>query len=601
VKTVLSFACLCGILFAQNKIFIPMDGSQTDHLRAYGIAYRTLARGVNVDWLLNWEGGSFMCDQNKATAAECDSLGVLYRIISASEAATIVSRMDETNANPVLLEKAPRVAVYIPPYEEPWDDAVSLALEYAGIPYDRVWDREVLAGQLRKYDWLHLHHEDFTGQHGKFYGSYRDADWYRQQVEVNEAIAKELGYASVPEEKKAVARAIREYVTGGGFLFAMCSGPITLDIALAAEGVDITDAVYDGDPPDPDFQSRLDFGKAMALKDAQLITSPYIYEHSDVDVTREASLRGENTYFSLFEFSAKFDPVPTMLTQDHTGVVKEFMGQDTGFRKDKLKSGVVIMGQVEGTEEAKYIYGAYGKGFFSFLGGHDPEDYQHMVGDPPTDLRLFRNSPGYRLILNNVLFPAAKREKLKTSLPLRWAFSLAAGPRYTTSSGRESDAISWETSATGLVGFSSGLMLGLGLGFSLFDTRSGDIPSGGLGEGYLGNAFNERLAFLWSPPDDTDSRAFLPRLTAELILFNLHYRYEERGVGGFRASPYAWHSSLVFQLSAGVVIARLLQFDISAAAGPGAPGVHPGESIGYPANPWSLAISGRFWFMRGSW
>jgi len=601
VKTALSFVCLCGVLFSQNKIFIPMDGSQTDHLRAYGVAYRTLARGVNVDWLLNWEGGSFMCDQNKATAAECDSLGVLYRIISASEAATIVSRMDETNANPVLLEKAPRVAVYIPPYEEPWDDAVSLALEYAGIPYDRVWDREVLAGQLRKYDWLHLHHEDFTGQHGKFYGSYRDADWYRQQVEVNEAIAKELGYASVPEEKKAVARAIREYVTGGGFLFAMCSGPITLDIALAAEGVDITDAVYDGDPPDPDFQSRLDFGKAMALKDAQLITSPYIYEHSDVDVTREASLRGENTYFSLFEFSAKFDPVPTMLTQDHTGVVKEFMGQDTGFRKDKLKSGVVIMGQVEGTEEAKYIYGAYGKGFFSFLGGHDPEDYQHMVGDPPTDLRLFRNSPGYRLILNNVLFPAAKREKLKTSLPLRWAFSLAAGPRYTTSSGRESDAISWETSATGLVGFSSGLMLGLGLGFSLFDTRSGDIPSGGLGEGYLGNAFNERLAFLWSPPDDTDSRAFLPRLTAELILFNLRYRYEERGVGGFRASPYAWHNCPVFQLSAGVVIARLLQFDISAAAGPGAPGVHPGESIGYPANPWSLAISGRFWFMRGSW
>ncbi len=576
-----------------------MDASQTDHLRAYGVAYRTLARGVNVEWLLNWEGGSFMCDYNTATAAECDSLGVFYRVISASEAAAILARMEETNANPVLLEKAPRVAVYIPPYEEPWDDAVSLALEYAGIPYDRVWDREVLSGGLKKYDWLHLHHEDFTGQYGKFYGSYRDTDWYRKQVEINEAMAKDLGYPSVPEEKKAVARAIREYVTGGGFLFAMCSGPITLDIALAAEGVDITEAVYDGDPPDPDFQSRLDFGKAMALKDAQLIASPYIYEHSDADVTREASLRGENTYFSLFEFSAKFDPVPTMLTQDHTGVVKEFMGQDTGFRKDKLKSGVVVMGQVEGTEEAKYIYGAYGKGFFSFLGGHDPEDYQHMVGDPPTDLRLFRNSPGYRLILNNVLFPAAKREKLKTSIPLRWAFSLAAGPRYTTASGRESDAISWEANAAGLVGFSSGLMLGLGLGFSMFDSRSGDIPSGGLGEGYLGNAFSERLILLWSRPAGPGHIPFPPVFKAELMLFNLRYRYEERGIGGFRASPYAWHSCPVLQLSAGALLARFLRVDLSAAVGSAAPGVHPGETIGYPAYPWSVALSTGLFLQKG--
>lgn len=575
-----------------------MDGSQTDHLRAYGVAYRTLARGVNVDWLLNWEGGSFMCDQNNLTAADCDSLGVLYRVISASEAASIIARMEETNANPVLLEKAPRIAVYIPPYEEPWDDAVSLALEYAGIPYDRIWDREVLSGALKKYDWLHLHHEDFTGQYGKFYGSYRDADWYKKQVKVNEAIARELGYTSVPEEKKAVARAIREYVSGGGFLFAMCSGPITLDIALAAEGVDITDAVYDGDPPDPDFQSRLDFGKAMALRDAQLTTSPYIYEHSDVDVTQEASLRGKNTYFSLFEFSAKFDPVPTMLTQDHTGVVKEFMGQDTGFRRDKLKSGVVIMGQVEGTEEAKYIYGAYGKGFFSFLGGHDPEDYQHMVGDPPTDLRLFRNSPGYRLILNNVLFPAAKREKLKTSLPLRPAFVLAIGPRYTPASGRESDALSWEAGAAGLVGFPSGLMLGLGAGFSMFDSRSASLLSGACGEGYRGKAFNERFILLWSPLFGHDSSILLPVLSAELILFNLHYRYEERGIGGFRASPYAWHNCPVLQMSAGVLIARLLQVEISAASGPGAPGVHPGETIGYPANPWSVALSARLFLQK---
>ncbi|MEO0141146.1 MAG: hypothetical protein ABIM88_06340 [candidate division WOR-3 bacterium] len=587
----------CGLILAQEKILIPMDASQTDHLRAYGVAYRTLARGVTVEWLLNWEGGSFMCDHNKATAAECDSLGVLYRVISPSEASSIHARIEEANANAVLLEKAPRVAVYIPPYEEPWDDAVSLALEYAGIPYDRIWDREVLSGQLRKYDWLHLHHEDFTGQYGKFYGSYRNAPWYLQQVEINEAIAKELGYPNVPEEKKAVARAIREYVSGGGFLFAMCSGPITMDIALAAEGIDITEEVYDGDPPDPDFQSRLDFTKAMALKDARLITSPYIYEHSDVDVTREASLRGENTYFSLFEFSAKFDPVPTMLTQDHTGVVKEFMGQDTGFRKDNLKPEVVIMGQVEGTEEAKYIYGAYGKGFFSFLGGHDPEDYQHMVGDPPTDLRLHRNSPGYRLILNNVLFPAAKREKLKTSAP-GWGFALVGGPRYTTAAGHESPGLSWEISALGLMGISAGLTSGLGFGLSWFDSRSGDLPNGGCGEGYLGKGFNGRLTLIWDPMAERISQTIRPRLTAEAILFGIHYRYEERGAGGTRVSPYTWRVLPVIQMSAGATLGPHLQIDLSVATGAAAPGVHPGETIGYPAYPWSFALTSRLWSQK---
>ncbi len=395
-------------------MLIPMDQTQTDHLRAYGVAYRTVARGTKVQWLLNWRGGSFMCQANDATARDCDSVGVLYEILSEAQAQAVLSQMEKMNANPVVLEKAPRVAVYIPDYQEPWDDAVSMALDYAGIPYDRIWDQEVLTGRLSGYDWLHLHHEDFTGQFGKFYASYRNAPWYQHQVQVNQDMAKKMGFPDVQSEKRAVARAIKEFVAKGGFLFAMCSAPITLDIALASQGVDIYDSVYDSDPPDPDFQAKLDFSKTLAFKDFHLYTSPYVYEHSDIDMTNQASLRGPDTYFTLFEFSAKFDPVPTMLTQNHTSVVKEFLGQDTGFDTSKIKQSVVIMGQVKGTREAKYIYGAFGKGFFSFLGGHDPEDYQHFVNDPPTDLRLHRHSPGYRLILNNVLFPAAKKQKLKT-------------------------------------------------------------------------------------------------------------------------------------------------------------------------------------------
>ncbi len=413
-RLVVPLFIIVSLLGAQNKILIPMDFSQTDHLKAYGIAYKVLERGIDVEWLLNYRGGSFMMDDYPEIEQLCQLKGVRYEIVTPTQQAQIYAEIEENNMNNVLLEKAPKVAVYIPPYAEPWDDAVALALEYAEIPYDRIYDEDILKGKLFEYDWLHLHHEDFTGQYGKFYAAYHNADWYKKQVEVNEAIARKLGFKKVSQLKLAVAKQIKEFVRRGGFLFAMCSAPATLDIALAAEGIDIVGSVYDGDPYDPDANSKLDYSKTLAFTDFKLILNPYQYEHSDIDVTREAAMRGPNTYFTLFEFSAKFDPVPTILTQNHTSVIKEFLGQDTGFRRSKIKKNVVIMAEVKGTDEVKYIYGNYGKGFFSFLGGHDPEDYQHFVGDPPTDLRLHKNSPGYRLILNNVLFPAAKKRKLKT-------------------------------------------------------------------------------------------------------------------------------------------------------------------------------------------
>lgn len=400
--------------FIWGSILIPMDSAQTDHLRAYGIAYKALEMGINVEWLLNYRGGSFLMDDVEEIEKLCIIKGVTFEKISSTDVAEIYRIIEENNMNNILLEKAPRVAVYIPHYVEPWDDAVSLALDYADIPYDRIYDEDILSGKLFNYDWLHLHHEDFTGQYGKFYLSYRNADWYKEQVRVNEEIAKKLGFKKVSQLKLAVAKQIKLYVEKGGFLFAMCSAPATLDIALAAEGVDIVGDVYDGDPYDPDANSKLDYSKTFAFTNFKLRLNPLEYEHSDIDVTREAARRGPNTYFTLFEFSAKYDPVPTLLTQDHTPVIKEFLGQDTGFRRDRIKKGVIILAEVKGTEEVKYVYGNYGKGFFSFLGGHDPEDYQHFVGDPPTRLDLHRNSPGYRLILNNVLFPAAQRKKLKT-------------------------------------------------------------------------------------------------------------------------------------------------------------------------------------------
>ncbi len=408
------FSLLGGFLWSQSYLLVPMDSRQTDHLRAYGVAYHALELGLETEWLLNYRGGSFLIQASPEITAYAGVLGVTVEPLSASEVQQIYQVMDQANMNRVVLEKPPRVAVYIPPYAEPWDDAVSLALTYARIPFDRIYDREILNGKLADYDWLHLHHEDFTGQFGKFYASYRNAEWYRRQVETSTRLARELGFQKVWQLKHAVALKIREFVRGGGFLFAMCSAPITLDIALAAGPVDIVATPFDGDPPDSHAQEKLDFSQTLAFQNFRIYPDPLVYEHSDIDVTREAARRGPHTYFTLFDFSAKFDPVPTILTQNHTRVIREFLGQDTGFRKDRLKDNVVIMGEVLGTQEAKYIYGNYGKGFFSFLGGHDPEDYQHFIGDPPTDLSLHKHSPGYRLILNNVLFPAAQKQPLKT-------------------------------------------------------------------------------------------------------------------------------------------------------------------------------------------
>ncbi|MFH1861528.1 MAG: asparagine synthetase B [bacterium] len=394
-----------------------MDLSQPNHLKAYGVAYWVLEQGVNVEWLLNYRGGSFLIPATNALERLCLLRGVSCETVNSSQIAAIFANIEGGNMERILLEKAPKVAVYVPPNFQPWDDAVTLALEYAEIPYEKIFDQEVLSGKLMQYDWLHLHHEDFTGQYGKFYGLYRGTQWYLEEQALYEEIARNLGYSSVQEEKKAVARIIKEYVKEGGFLFAMCAATDSYDIALAAEGVDIAATVFDGTPTDPDCQSKLDYSKTLAFDNFTLITDPLVYEFSDIDTTPQTgfSPRGDLLdYFTLFEFSAKYDPVPTMLTQDHTSVVKGFMGQTTAFRKSLIKKDVVIMGEVEGANEVKYLHGDYGKGTFTFYGGHDPEDYRHQVGDPPTQLELYPNSPGYRLILNNILFPAARKKEQKT-------------------------------------------------------------------------------------------------------------------------------------------------------------------------------------------
>ncbi|MDH7515295.1 MAG: asparagine synthetase B [Bacteroidota bacterium] len=403
-------------LTAQQKLLIPMDLDQTDHLRAYGIAYWALSRGVEVDWLLNYRGGSFMMPYQPFVETECRIRGVSSVALDGNRAAAVYAEVQDeaNNTDVVRLEKAPKIAVYVPPNFQPWDDAVTLALEYAQIPYDKVWDEEVLKGKLYEYDWLHLHHEDFTGQYGKFYAQFNSSPWYIQQVAVNEAMAKQLGYKKVSELKKAVVRAIKDYVGNGGFMFAMCSATDTYDIALAAEATDICDVMYDGDPPDPDCQEKLDYSKTFAFTDFKLVMNPLEYEYSDIDMTPALGGRPDNDYFTLFDFSAKYDPVPTMLVQDHVNVVPGFLGQTTAFRKSLIKKSVIILGEKKGTEEVKYLHGNYGRGTFTWYGGHDPEDYQHLVGDPPTDLTLYKNSPGYRLILNNVLFPAAKKKQQKT-------------------------------------------------------------------------------------------------------------------------------------------------------------------------------------------
>jgi hypothetical protein len=397
-----------------DKLLIPMDLSQSDHLRAYGIAYRAIGRGLDVEWLLNFRGGSFMMAYDQTVEKECAVNGVRWEEVAASGVLQIYQTIEENNMETVLLEKAPRIAVYIPENFEPWDDAVTLALEYAGIPYDQVWDDDVLNGVLPKYDWLHLHHEDFTGQYGKFYGSQRNADWYKAEVRMNEELAQRLGFAKVSRLKLSVVLAIKQYIANGGFVFSMCSACDTYEIALAASQTDICHDIYDGDPFDTRANEKLDFTPCLGFENFQVVLDPLVYEHSTIDVMQEASRRGPNTYISLFDFSAKFDPVPAMLVQNHTSLVKEFLGQCSGFRRTNVKVAVLTLGEVVGTEEVKYLHGDYGKGTFTYLAGHDPEDYQHFVGDPPTDLNLHRNSPGYRLILNNVLFPAARKKELKT-------------------------------------------------------------------------------------------------------------------------------------------------------------------------------------------
>lgn len=400
-----------------NTIFISMDDSQANHLKAYGIAYWVIEQGVEVDWLLNHKGGSFMMNYFQKIENELIIRGVSYTIISDAEYNRILSDIANPSSNTDImkLEKAPRVAVYSPKSALPWDDAVTLVLTYAEIPYDVIFDDELMYDELPKYDWLHLHHEDFTGQFGKFEGSYANFPWYRRQkIEFHES-AKKHGFTKVSELKLAVVKKIQTFVAGGGFLFAMCSATDTYDIALAAEGVDIVGSVYDGDPPDMDAQKRLDYSKTFAFKDFKLRMNPIEYEYSDID--NQPGSRGlsqNNDYFTLFEFSAKWDPIPTMLTQNHEKIIKGFMGQTTGFKKQLVKSDIVVMGETNGFDEVKYIHGVFGKGFWTFYGGHDPEDYQHRVGEEPTDLNLHPNSAGYRLILNNILFPAAKKKKQKT-------------------------------------------------------------------------------------------------------------------------------------------------------------------------------------------
>ena len=400
-----------------QKIMIPMDQAQNDHLKAYGIAYYSLTKSINVEWLLNYRGGAFLFDENQLIISECKIRGVSFEKINTSDLVSLYSTIDQNNMDIVLLEKNPKIAIYTPPNKQPWDDAVTLALTYAEVDYETLWDEEVHLGKLEKYDWLHLHHEDFTGQYGKFYRSHRNSQWYKDQKIQFEDVAKNLGYESVHQQKKGIARIIKDYVGNGGFLFAMCSATDSYDIALAMKNADGAYSVFDGTPIDPNIQSKLDYNQCFAFTDFKLLSDPMIYEFSDIDLpsSNNPITRGaEADYFSLFEFSAKYDPVPTMLTQNHVSIVKGFMGQTTGFDKDKVKNHIVIMGEDPSTNQVKYLHGNFGKGTFTFYGGHDPEDYQHFVGDPPTDLSLHRNSPGYRLILNNILFPAARKKERKT-------------------------------------------------------------------------------------------------------------------------------------------------------------------------------------------
>ena len=398
-------------------IYIPMNhDNQKNHLKAYGIVYYSLENGLKAKWLLNYDGGAFLIENTEAVEKECKIRGVSYQIISDAKSALILEEISSPSKNQeaVTLEKAPKIAVYSPKDKAPWDDAVTMVLTYAEIPFDVVYDEEVINDKLLLYEWLHLHHEDFTGQYGRFYGVFRTAPWYIQQKKDAEAMATKLGYTKVSELKRDVSKKIRDYVIGGGFMFAMCSATDSFDIALAADGVDIAESMFDGDPSEPNYQSKIDFNKSFAFKDYELIKNPTTYEFSSIDMTRKRRIRKETDYFSLKEYSAKWDQVPTMLTQNHTQLVKAFMGQTTSFDRNTVKSTVMVMGENKTNREARYIHGTKGKGMFTYYGGHDPEDYTHRVGDPKTELDLHPTSPGYRLILNNVLFPAAKKKKQKT-------------------------------------------------------------------------------------------------------------------------------------------------------------------------------------------
>jgi hypothetical protein len=399
-----------------TAILVPMDERQTNHLKAYGLSYWVLNNQVTLEWLLNYRGGSFLFPNVQSIEEELIVRGISYEMITDGQANAIKSQIADpaTNMEVVQLEKSPKIAVYTPSGSLPWDDAVTMVLDYAEIPYDKIYDKEIVLGNLPKYDWLHLHHEDFTGQYGKFYVTFRDAPWYRQQVADAEKQAQELGFSKVSQLKLAVANSIRNFVLGGGFLFTMCSGTDSFDIALAAHNTDICETMFDGDRRDPSCQSKLDFDNTFAFENFTLVQEPMIYEYSNIDGTELHRLPENQDIFTLFEFSAKWDIVPTMLTQCHTDVIKGFMGQTTDFRKDLIKSNVLVLGESNSLKTARYIHGELGQGTWTFYGGHDPEDYQHKVGDPPTDLNLHPNSPGYRLILNNILFPAAKKQKRKT-------------------------------------------------------------------------------------------------------------------------------------------------------------------------------------------
>ena len=416
MKIKIIFPLIFNFLLSQ-KIMIPMDLKQNDHLKAYGFAFWALNQNINVEWLLNYRGGSFLLDEFSEITEVARVRGVTYETIDSEQALNIFNEINLNNMEIVLLEKAPKIAIYSPPNKQPWDDAVTLALTYAEVPYDVLWDKEVFDEKLARYDWLHLHHEDFTGQYGKFYKNYRSASWYIEQKKQYETISRDLGFDSVHKQKKALAQIIKNYIGGGGFLFAMCSATDSFDIALATQNTDAAHEAFDGSPIDVGLEKKIDYNNTLAFYDFSIITNPMIYEYSDIDFPQSENINAkgaEADFFTLFDFSAKYDPVPSMLTQNHSRTIKGFMGQTTGFKRDIVKKHILIMGEDVTNPQVKYMHGNYGKGTFTFLGGHDPEDYQHFVGDPQTDLSLYKNSPGYRLILNNILFPAAKKKERKT-------------------------------------------------------------------------------------------------------------------------------------------------------------------------------------------